>query len=199
METLNVIIADRSPLVRLGVIGLINQLGFSVHIREITDADKLNAALQKDSRSLVIISRSFLNSCSDDTHHFIQGKSKQIRLLLINDTAETIKSLPDFNEPIEIQDNEKTMSRKIEKLLHVLSKTGERIQISYDISAREKEVLKLVALGMTNKEIAERLFISSHTVISHRKNITAKLGIKTIAGLTLYAVINKLIAAEEIQ
>jgi DNA-binding CsgD family transcriptional regulator len=60
-------------------------------------------------------------------------------------------------------------------------------------------VLRLVALGYTNKEIAGKLFISSHTVITHRKNITAKLGIKTIAGLTIYALLNKLITSEEIK
>jgi DNA-binding CsgD family transcriptional regulator len=68
-----------------------------------------------------------------------------------------------------------------------------------EISQREKDVLRLVALGMTNKEIGEKLFISSHTVITHRKNITSKLGIKTIAGLTVYALINRLIMADELK
>ncbi len=64
---------------------------------------------------------------------------------------------------------------------------------SMQLSEREKEVLKLVARGYANKEIAARLFISVHTVISHRKNITEKLGIKSISGLTVYAILNKLI------
>ncbi len=62
-----------------------------------------------------------------------------------------------------------------------------------DLTEREIDVLKEVALGKTNKEIAEELFISFHTVISHRKNITEKLGIKSISGLTVYAILNKLI------
>lgn len=64
---------------------------------------------------------------------------------------------------------------------------------SMQLSEREKEVLKLVAQGYANKEIAALLFISVHTVISHRKNITEKLGIKSIPGLTVYAILNKLI------
>ena len=60
------------------------------------------------------------------------------------------------------------------------------------LSAREKEVLVCVAKGMINKQIADRLNISAHTVISHRKNISRKTGIKTIAGLTLYALLNNL-------
>ncbi len=61
------------------------------------------------------------------------------------------------------------------------------------LTDRETDVLKLVAFGKTNKEIASELFISIHTVISHRKNITEKLGIKSISGLTVYAILNKLI------
>ena len=53
-------------------------------------------------------------------------------------------------------------------------------------------------MGYANKEIAEKLFISIHTVISHRKNITDKLGIKSISGLTVYAILNKLIDTENI-
>jgi len=67
-----------------------------------------------------------------------------------------------------------------------------------ELTAREKEVLRLIALGNTNKVIAETLFISMHTVISHRKNITEKLGIKSISGLTVYAIIQKIIAPTDI-
>jgi DNA-binding NarL/FixJ family response regulator len=62
-----------------------------------------------------------------------------------------------------------------------------------ELSNREIEVLKLVALGFANKEIAEKLFISTHKVMSHRKNMTEKLGIKSISGLTVYAIINNYI------
>jgi len=67
-----------------------------------------------------------------------------------------------------------------------------------DLSEREKDVLSQVALGHTNKEIADLLFISIHTVITHRKHITDKLGIKSISGLTVYAILNKLIDTENI-
>lgn len=67
---------------------------------------------------------------------------------------------------------------------------------SHDLSERERDVLVLVAKGYTNKEIAQELFISPHTVISHRKNIVHKTGIRSVAGLTVYAVLNKLIDSE---
>lgn len=56
------------------------------------------------------------------------------------------------------------------------------------ISQRELDVLKLIASGFLNKEIADKLNISLNTVLSHRKNITSKLGIKTVSGLTFYCI-----------
>ena len=61
------------------------------------------------------------------------------------------------------------------------------------LSDREKEVLVLVAKGLLNKEIADKLNISINTVITHRKNITRKTGIKTTPGLTVYAILNDLV------
>ncbi len=62
-----------------------------------------------------------------------------------------------------------------------------------ELSAREKDILVAVASGATNKEIADRLNLSVHTVVTHRKNISRKLGIRTISGLTVYAIMNNLI------
>lgn len=65
------------------------------------------------------------------------------------------------------------------------------------LTDRETEVLKLLASGFSAKEIADRLNISAHTVVSHRKNISQKAGIKSVAGLTLYAVVQGLVATED--
>lgn len=66
------------------------------------------------------------------------------------------------------------------------------------LSPREIEVLVLITKGLINKEIADRLNISLTTVITHRKNITEKLGIKSVSGLTIYAVMNGYIEADRI-
>ena len=64
---------------------------------------------------------------------------------------------------------------------------------SEELSDRERDVLVQVVRGLSNKEIADVLCISMHTVISHRKNITRKLNIHSTAGLTIYAIVNKLV------
>lgn len=66
------------------------------------------------------------------------------------------------------------------------------------LSEREREVIRLVAMGLSNKEIAERMFIAVNTVMTHRRNISRKLDIHSAAGLTIYAIVNGIINVEEV-
>lgn len=68
-----------------------------------------------------------------------------------------------------------------------------------ELSDREKEILVSVAQGLINKEIADKHNISINTVITHRKNIARKTGIKTVAGLTVYAILNNLIDINSVE
>lgn len=70
---------------------------------------------------------------------------------------------------------------------------------SEPLSAREREIIVCVVKGQTNKQIADTLCISTHTVITHRRNIAAKLQIHSAAGLTIYAIVNKLVDLSEIK
>jgi DNA-binding NarL/FixJ family response regulator len=63
-----------------------------------------------------------------------------------------------------------------------------------NITAREIEIIRMVAEGFSNKQIAEKLFLSAHTVMTHRKNIMNKLQVNNTAGLVLYAVRNDILA-----
>lgn len=67
------------------------------------------------------------------------------------------------------------------------------------LSAREREIVVCVVKGLTNKQIADALCISAHTVITHRRNIASKLQIHSAAGLTIYAIVNKLVELSEIK
>ncbi|MBQ7572510.1 MAG: helix-turn-helix transcriptional regulator [Bacteroidaceae bacterium] len=67
------------------------------------------------------------------------------------------------------------------------------------LSDREREVIRLVAMGLSNKEIAERMFIAVNTVMTHRRNISRKLDIHATAGLTIYAIVNGIINVEDVK
>lgn len=66
--------------------------------------------------------------------------------------------------------------------------------IGLNIREREMEIIKLIAEGFSNKEVADKLFLSTHTVTTHRKNIMAKLGVNNTAGLVLFAVRENLVS-----
>ncbi|MEG1586672.1 MAG: LuxR C-terminal-related transcriptional regulator [Bacteroidales bacterium] len=84
------------------------------------------------------------------------------------------------------------LSSFVDSLQEVLDKTisATKGETQEELSGREVEVLKLITRGLINKEIADELCISLNTVLTHRKNITSKLGIKTVSGLTFYAMMN---------
>lgn len=96
-----------------------------------------------------------------------------------------------YDEVINVYDAPPVIIRKLRSALS--SRTEQPRQEGEELSAREKEILVCVAKGMLNKEIADHFNISIYTVITHRKNITRKTGIRTVAGLTVYALLNNLI------
>ena len=110
---------------------------------------------------------------------------------------------PDTNLPVtNMISTRSSIETTIELLESVLlaENTSSSTDINNkDLSGREIDVLQQIVRGHTNKEIAEHLNISLNTVLSHRKNITAKLGIKTVSGLTFYAIMNGLISGDEIE
>ena len=100
--------------------------------------------------------------------------------------------LKHFDGVIEIDDNLSKIAGKLSEALESASGHSESPDI-YDLSDRERAVLIKLAKGMTNKAIATDMHLSVHTIITHRKNIVRKTGIKSIAGLTVYAMLNNLI------
>ncbi|MCM1502466.1 MAG: LuxR C-terminal-related transcriptional regulator [Bacteroidales bacterium] len=101
------------------------------------------------------------------------------------------ESWKQYDETINIYDTPPVIVKKLRSALETRQETPK--PDGNELSAREKEILVCVAKGMLNKEIADSLSLSIHTVITHRKNITRKTGIKTVAGLTVYALLNNLI------
>lgn len=76
---------------------------------------------------------------------------------------------------------------------------GNSIESLKTLSQREREIIEYVACGLSNKEIADKLCISIHTVTTHRRNISNKLQIHTPAGLTIYAIVHKLVRLQDIK
>ena len=131
---------------------------------------------------------------------FLPKRNKTV--CVINRTAATDESVNSPCPHTMIDENEAKVLRQVltvnlsqEEIVEQLRAVVEdsswsvaRTQTGKELSEREKDVLRLIVAGMINKEIADKLYISLNTVLTHRKNITSKLGIKTIPGLTFYAI-----------
>ncbi len=90
-------------------------------------------------------------------------------------------------------------TEQLERDMHVQTDVKPVNEKTESLTEREIEVLVGVVKGLTNKEIAASLFLSTHTIISHRRNIGRKLEIHSTAGLTIYAIVNKLVTLDEIK
>ena len=99
--------------------------------------------------------------------------------------------LRQYDECIGIYDNAQRIFQKLKNAIEENAKAPKNDL--NELSSRERDILTAVAKGKTNKEIADEFNISIYTVISHRRNISQKLGINSIPGLTVYAIMNKLV------
>ena len=126
----------------------------------------------------------------------LRSELQGVAVVLLSTTVVDEDVLRQVDGVINIYDDEATLMRKVRAAVE----QGETnpYSDSHDLSERERDVLILVAKGMANKEIADRLNISIHTVMSHRKNITHKTGIKSVAGLTVYALLNNLLDQSDV-
>lgn len=106
--------------------------------------------------------------------------------------------LRQYDGSVSIYDRPDEVVRKVRSSMES-KQTDSIVSDGGELSSREKEILVCVAKGMLNKEIADKLNLSIYTVITHRKNITRKIGIKTVAGLTVYALLNNLIDMNSVQ
>ena len=101
-----------------------------------------------------------------------------------------------YDGVISVYDSAEQIKETFESIVQTSSEKEERQE---PLTEREKEIIIGVVKGMTNKQIADALCISTHTVITHRRNIVAKLQIHSPAGLTIYAIVNKLVDLSDIR
>lgn len=123
-------------------------------------------------------------------HDMIKGIANAHVMALISTAADAAYAST-YDGTIYLSDTSDDIEQKISTVMKAAP--AEQRGEGEELSSREKEILVCVAKGMLNKEIADHFNISIYTVITHRKNITRKTGIKTVAGLTVYALLNNLI------
>ncbi|MCF6191518.1 MAG: LuxR C-terminal-related transcriptional regulator [Candidatus Hydrothermae bacterium] len=191
------IIYEKSALIRLGLISLLRTIEDASFAFDFRNVDNFRKNIMDNKPDFIIISKKYIEEIGVNSLKKLSDEfGFKIIALLKEHFPEENKQ---WAEEIYIDEEKVIISDKIEHLINQNQKNKKHDKGNNEISKRERAVLAMVAQGLTNKEIAEKLFISTHTVITHRKNIVKKLGIKTVSGLTVYAILNNIIVMEDLK
>jgi two-component system, NarL family, response regulator NreC len=196
MERIKFIIVEKSYLIRKGIASIINRIEKASVVCELDNLMNLKSEILKHNPHFLVINHSFSELPEVLIHAEITFNMQEKGIAIFSAKPES-NNTSLYRECIYIEDEKQLIFSKIENLIRNTS--GNNSKNTNELSEREKSILKLVATGLTNKEIADKLFLSAHTVMTHRKNITAKLGIKSISGLTVYAILNNILTMNEIE
>ena len=148
--------------------------------------EKLNSHFEHEEKVFRSIGNGNFEAENEESHAQFLEKLDDLKSIVIKylpDNGENFSRYNMLNHLLAMETDMRNHMRVEEKLL----------DDSEVLSQREKEILAAVAHGKTNKEIADDLFISINTVVTHRKNIARKTGINSIAGLTVYAILNHIV------
>ncbi|MFV0345327.1 MAG: response regulator transcription factor [Bacteroidales bacterium] len=191
-DTLSILVASEQYLSRLGIRTILSVIGVEGNIVEYNSAYDLVVSEVNDSFDYRIMSSHIYDALVERGLDVSRDK-----LLLINESR---TSLSGFRFIVNANDERAEVLAKFQDFFSSTSSESNEDEGTKSIlSDREIDVLKLVAKGYINKEISDELCISINTVITHRKNITEKLSIKTISGLTVYAMLNGYISADDVK
>ena len=187
-----VLILEPSVIIAEGLKHVVDDLaGFDV-CGMITELEGgLEATLEAYDTDIIIADPAIADIRSRPGLHETIKNLTGVPVLAILTSATDAGFVQDYEGQIYLTDKTAEVEQKISAAVSV--NANETRGDGEELSAREKEILVCVAKGMLNKEIADHYNISIYTVITHRKNITRKTGIKTVAGLTVYALLNNLI------
>lgn len=178
------VIIHTSTIIQQGLKNIL--LSHNIGIIEINNTLPVCAVLNNWKNVLLLIDIQFIEEI---IKHRKALKKNGNSIIGISISADLKEFESYYDDIIYINESSDTIIKKINYYFSEVSDT----KTDNQLSAREVEILTMVAQGYSNKIIADKLFISIHTVITHRKNITFKLGIKSISGLTLYAALNNMV------
>ena len=187
-------IVEPSQIIFQGLVSMITDSGRNFHIVRADDLTELQHQSARNQMDIVILNPSFLQ-LDLKTFQAIHSEQPAIKWIGMVYTLFDQRIISMFDGIISINDLQHNIINLIQQVLQS-SKVQENDSTLESLSDRETEVLQLLVTGLANKEIADKLNISTYTVITHRKNISMKTGIKSVSGLTLYAVVKGIISVD---
>lgn len=192
MKHVNIGIATQSPLLFNGLSAMITGVAdCNVTIIDAGDRDLFQLVATHSVSILIVDPVTIPFETVAELKASANGK---VKIAAICHSSLPQRFVKAFDESINLYDETATLKETVRRLTASTS-----IQPTQrELTQREQEIVKCVVTGMSNKEIANRVNLSVNTVMTHRRNIAAKLQIHSAAGLTIYALVSKLVKLDEI-
>lgn len=184
---INLAVIEPSQIICEGLSNVLMKLKKSFYIYRFNDLDEFKNSASKETFNVAIVNPSVIQNRLPDYTKLKNSQPGILWIALVYSFFDE-EILQKFDDTLSVTASVEQITNKIVQINPVSDKN-----IHDDLSEREIEVLTQMVKGFANKEIADTLNISIHTVISHRKNITEKTGIKSLSGLTIYAITKKII------
>ena len=190
-----VIICEASEMISIGLAEIVDGMAQFDVVARLDNPEHLSEKITALDANLLVIDPMLLGFQNKDFLSQLGKEHPNVVVIALVSSCLDHTMLTPYNGIIEIND---TRSKIISKMNEFVQSEATKNTDDVELSKRETDVLVAVAKGMMNKEIADQMNISIHTVISHRKNITRKTGIKSVSGLTVYALLNNLIDEKDL-
>lgn len=197
-KLVDIIALETLPLAMEGLAGIMAKTNIKCRLLFAESLEEAELLCLKQNCPLIIINPSFFYN-NQKLFNSAKARFEQVKWVGLVFGWHSPEILSMFDVLISAADTPGKVELTLTKLLQENNDDDQSSTMQEILSGREIDVLKLLAKGMANKEIADQLNISIHTVISHRKNISQKTGIKSISGLTIYAVTQKLISIDNLK
>lgn len=192
---INIVIVEPSQIVFEGLSNILHRSGIYCQVFQIDDLDEITVFINDNNPEIIIINPILIQNRLK-TFKAIKKNTRALWVALVYNFFDN-EMLFSFEGIIRITDKQDDIIEMIDKI-RGHDGNNKEASTQEQLSERETEVLIQLVNGLSNKEIADKLNISIHTVISHRKNITQKTGIKSQSGLTIYAISNKIILLDNL-
>lgn len=188
MKRVTIDLLHGSPVICAGISSAINAIrDINVNIRQVQLHNFDN------HKGSIIIADPLLLS-TEKIESLRSDNSNQIKIIALYVSALPADIISNYDATISIYDSFKTIEMTIRQLI-----AEEEEEEAKVLSQREKDVVIAIVKGLSNKEIASEMGVSVNTVMTHRRNIASKLQIHSAAGLTIYAIVSKLVRLDEIK
>ena len=184
---INIAVIEPSQIIFEGISNVLMKFKKNFYLYRFNDLEELKQSTSKESFNVAVINPSAIQNRLNDFVKLKNAHSDTVWIALVYSLFDD-DLLQKFDDTLSVNASLSQIYNKLGQINNSTEKSQHE-----DLSDREIEILIQLVKGLANKEIADKLNISIHTVISHRKNITDKTGIKSLSGLTIYAITKKIV------